>query len=422
MNTTSKGIVAINFSFEKHEIIILSLLLTLAFMVRVVLFPIPGYRIDLDTFTSWINTAVQHGPRVFYNIVAWSDYPPLNIYIFWGLGSIANAFSLSGTTQMSYLIKHLPSLFDIATITVIFMYLRNRINFKTSLLVSVLYAFNPAIIINSAIWGQLDAIYTFFLLFSLVLVLDSKPKLSAVFLVLGLLTKPQSIAIAPLILFLIFKKQNWKTFVKSLLAGVGTLFAVIIPFEWSNPLVFLSNIYLGAYQGYAYTTVNAFNLWALGGLWVRETAFLFIIGWTLFGALVVFALFVLHKRFSISGELLAIFIAFILFLGFFMLPTRIHERYLFPALSVLALTFPFLKKMRPTYIILSATFFINQAYVLYYLNLGTFISAGDPVVLGVSLINLMVLLYVLILLWDEFKGHPWFMSKSAKIDSDKKQG
>ncbi|MCW3997991.1 MAG: hypothetical protein NWF10_05410 [Candidatus Bathyarchaeota archaeon] len=420
MNTSSRGRVTINFSFEKREIIILSVLLALAFIVRFILFPLPGYKVDLNTFSSWFNTAAQYGPRVFYNIVKWSDYPPLNIYLFWGLGSIANTFSLFGTAQISYLIKLLPSFFDIVTTGVVFIYLRNRLNFKTSLIAASLYAFNPAIIINSAIWGQLDAIYTFLLLLSLVLILASKPKLSIVFLVLSLLTKPQSIALAPLILFLIFKKYNWKTLGTSLLIGVATLFIVIIPFEWSNPLVFLSNIYLGAYQGYAYTTVNAFNLWALGGLWVRETAFLFIIGWMLFGALVVFALFVLQKRFSISGELLAIFIAFMLFFGFFMLPTRIHERYLFPALSVLTLAFPFIKKIRPIYIILSATFFMNQAYVLYYLNLDTFIAPGDPVVIVVSLINLMMLMYVLALLWDEFKGRPWLSSKSIKINSDKK--
>ena len=388
--------------------------------MRVILFSIPGYEVDLNTFSSWFNTASQYGPRVFYNVVDWCDYPPLNIYIFWGFGSIANTFSVFGTAQMSYLIKLLPSLFDIATTAVIFIYLRKRLNFKTSLLVASLYAFNPAIIFNSAIWGQLDAIYTFLLLVSLVLALTSKPKLSIVFLVLSLLTKPQSIAIAPLILFLIFKKHDVKTMLTSLFIGIATLFVVIIPFEWSNPVVFLSNIYLGAFQGYAYTTVNAFNLWALGGLWIRETVFLFMIGWMLFGALVIFSLYVLQKRFSVSGELLAIFIAFTLILGFFMFPTRIHERYLFPALSILTLAYPFLRKMRPVYIILSVTFFINQAYVLYYLNLGSFISAGDPVVLGVSLINLMVLVYVLKLLWDEFKGRTWITSNPIKSNSNKK--
>ena len=380
-----------------------------AFIIRFILFPIPGYEVDLNTFSSWFGTAAQYGPRIFYNVVSWCDYPPFNVYIFWGLGSIANTYSIFGSPQMFYLIKLLPSLFDIATTAVIFVYLRKQTKFSTSLLVAILYVFNPAIIINSAVWGQFDSIYTFFLLVSITLFLSSKPKLSIVFLVISLLTKPQSIAIAPLMVFLIFKKYGWKTLLTSLLAGIVTAFVVIIPFEWNNPIVFLSNIYFGALEGYAYTSVNAFNFWAFGGLWVKETTILFATGWSLFGALVGFVLYTVHKRFHISEQLLVLFSAFILFFGFFMLPTRIHERYLFPALSILALSLPFLKKMRPIYIVLSFTCFINQLYVLYYLNLGTFIPAGDLVVIGVSLINLVTFIYVLMLLWDEFRGRQWLI-------------
>jgi Gpi18-like mannosyltransferase len=377
------------------------------------MFPIPGYQVDLNTFSSWFSTAARYGPRVFYNMV-WCDYPPLNIYLFWSLGSIANIFSFFGTPQIYNLIKLVPSVFDILTSAVIFFFLKKRLDFKEAIIGTSLYAFNPAIIINSSIWGQLDAIYTFFILISLIFILISKPKFSVMFLVLGLLTKPQSIAIAPLILFLIFKQYKWKTIVTSILVGVVTLFAVIIPFEWSNPVTFLSNIYFGAYEGYAYTTVNAFNLWALGGLWVQETILMFIIGWTLFGVLVAFVLFVLQKRFSFSGNRLVIFIAFTLFLGFFVLPTRIHERYLFPAISILALSFPFSKKVRPIYVISSITLFINQAYVLYYLNLGAFIAQGDPIVLSISAVNVILLMYVLSILWDERKGHRLLKEVAAK--------
>jgi dolichyl-phosphate-mannose-protein mannosyltransferase len=281
------------------------------------------------------------------------------------------------------------------------------LDFKTALLATALYAFNPAIIFNTAVWGQFDAIYTFLLVISLMLSLSSKPELSAVTFTLGLLTKPQSIALLPLIAFLIFKKNGWRRLLTSILAGAATLFVVIIPFEWSNPVSFLSNIYFGAYEGYAYTSVNAFNTWALGGLWVPDTPVSFFIGWSLFGALAAFVLYVLHKRFGASGELLVLFLAFVLFFGFFMLPTRIHERYLFPALSVLALMFPFLKKTRPIYGFLSVTCLVNQAYVLHFLNNESYIPSGDLVALTVSLINLIVFLYVLVLMWDELKGRSW---------------
>jgi dolichyl-phosphate-mannose-protein mannosyltransferase len=301
------------------------------------------------------------------------------------------------------------------------------LDFKTSLLATALYAFNPAVIFDAAVWGQYDAIYTFFLVFSLMLVFASKPKLSAVAFTVGLLTKPQSIALAPLIAFLIFRKHGWRSLLTSLLASAATIFVVIIPFEWSNPITFLANIYFGAYGGYAVTTANAFNLWALGGLWRPDTQVflfmnLFTIGWIMFGALAVFALYVLHKRLDASGELLILFSAFILFFGFFMLPTRIHERYLFPALSVLALMFPFLKKTRLTYGFLSFTCLANTAYVLYFLNNGQYIPSGDLVVLLVTMINLIVFLNVLILMWKELKGESLLSTSSIKgQESDKEE-
>jgi Gpi18-like mannosyltransferase len=324
---------------------------------------------------------------------------------------------------MFYIIKLLPNLFDTATAFLIFVFVRKRLDFKAAMLAAALYAFNPAVIFNAAVWGQFDAIYTFFLVLSLMLALASKPELSAVTFTLGILTKPQSIALLPLIAFLILKKSGWRRFLTSLLAGAATLFVVIIPFEWSNPITFLSNIYFGAYGGYAYTSINAFNLWALGGLWVPDGYF-FILGWILFGALTAFTLYVLHKRFHASGELLVVFSAFMLFFGFFMLPTRIHERYLFPAISMLTLMFPFIKKTRSLYAVLTATLFVNLSYVLYWFNTDSSRNlSGDPVVLAVSLINSVIFMYALVLTWDELNGRSWFkinpikLGKSAKAEA-----
>jgi Gpi18-like mannosyltransferase len=387
------------------------------------LFPTQGYVNDLNTYAYWFNTAAEHGPRVFYNVVyeaaGWIDYPPLNVYFFWGFGSLAKALSLSGTSSMTYIIKLLPNIFDIATAFLIFVFVRKRLDFKAALLATALYAFNPAVVFNSAVWGQFDAIYTFFLVLSLMLALASQPELSAVTFTLGILTKPQGIALLPLIAFLIFRKKGWRRLLTSLLAGAATIFVVILPFEWSNPVTFLSNIYFGAYSGYAFTSINAFNLWALVGLWVPDGS-LFIVGWALFGSLAAFTLYVLHKRFNASGELLVLFSAFVLFFGFFMLPTRIHERYLFPAISMLALMFPFIKKTRALYAVLTATLFVNISYVLYWLNAYADVGyspnlTGDPVVLAISLINLIAFLYVLTLMWDELKGRSWLRITPIKI-------
>jgi Gpi18-like mannosyltransferase len=408
----------VNFSFEKREIIILAAVLSVSFIVRVILFPLQGYQNDMNTFAYWFNTAAETGIRPFYTVVmqnaGWIDYPPFNVYIFWGFGSLARALSVHGIGIFN-IIKLVPNLFDLATAGLIYIFVRKQLSFKFALMATSLYAFNPAIIFNAAIWGQFDAIYTFLLILSLILALNGKPKLSATAFAVGLLTKPQGIALAPLIAYLIFKKNGLKSLLVSLLIFIITIFVVILPFEWSNPVTFLSNIYFGAYSGYAYTSINAFNLWGLFGLWVPDTNF-FIIGWFMFGLASFFTLYVLHKRFNTSGKMLVLFAAFMLFFSFFMLPTRIHERYLFPAISVLALMFPFIKKARPFYMVLTSTLLVNQAYVLNFLNNNAFIPSGDLVVLSISSINLIMFLIASILLWDELKCRHWLKSESKQTE------
>jgi hypothetical protein len=71
---------------------------------------------------------------------------------------------------------------------------------------------------------------------------------------------------------------------------------------------------------------------------------------------------------------------------------------------MMVLLMMFSKKIRLLYVALTTTLLINQAYVLYYLNMNAFIPQGDLVVLSVSVINLIMFLYASILLWDEFKG------------------
>jgi Gpi18-like mannosyltransferase len=403
----------VSFSLDKREVLTLAILLLAAFAVRLLLFPLQGYANDMGTFSYWFNTAASQGIRPFYTYVlenvGWVDYPPFNVYIFYAFGSLGRVFS---SVDMSFFVKLAPTLFDVATSGVIYLFLRKYLSQKQTLIATALYAFNPAIIYNVAVWGQFDAIYTFFLLISMLLALKRKPEMSAVVFGIALLTKPQGIALLPLIAVLIFKKDGIKRLLTSTAAFVATIFIVILPFEWSNPVTFLSDIYFGAYGGYEFTSINAFNIWGLYGLWIADGA-LNIVGWVLFAAFAGFAMFVLHRRYHVSGDNLAIYAGFMLLFAFFMLPTRIHERYLFPVIVMLVLLVPFVKKARLLYVALTGTLLVNQAYVLYWLNeyirRGLNYSpnlSGDPVVLAVSATNLILFLYASALLWAELKGRP----------------
>ena len=124
----------------------------------------------------------------------------------------------------------------------------------------------------------------------------------------------------------------------------------------------------GALEGFRQPDTHGFTFSALEGL--GNVCFIS-------GVCTVFCSQALQLQ-SLPMSLIVLFAALVLFFGFFMLPTRIHERYLFPAMSVLALMFPFLRKMRPMYIVLTITCFVNQAYVLSFLNAPVFDNQFIP--------------------------------------------
>ncbi len=382
-------------------------------IARIFLFRIPGCGGDLAIFAAWFNAAAQHGPLVFYQVI-YCDYPPFNVYIFWTFGSLAKWLSLLGSSSLVYILKLPSTLFDTATAGLVFVFLRKRLSFDTSLIATAFYAFNPATIFNGSIWGQFDAIYTFFLILSIVLILDSKPKLSAAAFTTAVLAKPQSIALAPLIIFLLVRKHSWKTVAASVVTSAALIFIISAPVSLNNLADFLVNIYLTGYKSYPVTSANAFNLWALVGLWKSDAQTLlflnlFQIGWIMFGVLAAFSLHYVYKstqhpqKTGYAFEMAVLFAAFVLLFGFFMLPTRIHERYLFPVISVLTMMLPFVKETRPLYVVLTVTYLANMWYVLPFLNAGNSIRAGDPIVYAIAAINLAAFVYTLTVMMRKLK-------------------
>jgi len=137
----------VSFSFAKRELAILAVLIAVSALVRVLLFPMQGYQIDTGDFVSWFNTAAQHGIRPFYSVAGYFDYPPFNVYIFWAFGSLANLVKMN----MATMVKVVPNIFDLATAAIIYFFVRKQSSFKVSLASTALYAFNPAVIYNTAV-------------------------------------------------------------------------------------------------------------------------------------------------------------------------------------------------------------------------------------------------------------------------------
>ena len=129
-------------------------------------------------------------------------------------------------------------------------------------------------ILNSSLWGQVDSVYTLFVVLMLYLLTNKETIKSYFVFAVCIFIKPQAFMFMPLLIFGIIEnvflpKFDREKFIKNLLWGLGAvamLFLLALPFGLGNVI----NQYKETLSSYPYLTVNAFNLWgALGQNWTE---------------------------------------------------------------------------------------------------------------------------------------------------------
>ncbi len=383
---------------KQHLAVIFALLLS--FIIRIYLSQFDGYKVDVLDFKLWSRTVYNNGILNFYSST-WSDYPPFYIYILWIVGALYKLlFSFSfnvDTTLFTILIKSPANIADIVASFLIFLIVKKYSGFKTAYLSMIFYAFNPAIIYNSAIWGQVDSVNTLFILLALMLIASNKLDLAGASMAVAVLSKPLSLVILPFIAILMIRNQKPLRLIKTFLASAFIFIALSLPFYLNTSIYQLIKIYTSGYSYYAYNSINAYNSWALLGFWKPDdTIFLFLSyrtwGYILFGLLFVYVAYLTIKN---KDDKSIYFASAVLFFGFFILFTRVHERYLFPMFAPLAIAASFNRRLNYIYWIMTFTFLFNLHFVLQYLNNNQFIPDGNPYVLITSGINSIVFIYTL---------------------------
>jgi dolichyl-phosphate-mannose-protein mannosyltransferase len=353
--------------------------LALRLIIAYGLFPAAGFEPDISSFSHWALTMAWAGPGPFYSVVGFADYPPAYFYLLWPVGIAANVVAaLGGTDPASaavLLIKVPPILADLVVGYLIYR-LAARWGGFTSRSVwpavcAGLYLFNPVTWYDSALWGQVDAVGALVVLVTLALLIEGDIELAAGSAVLAGLLKPQfGILLAPIVLVVALRRyvlapgsgpagglfpfpgfvshRGPIRLVSSAAVGLAVLIVVVAPFRLG--VVQLASVLGLAASEYPWLTVNAYNPWALLGtegvpplaevfpLWSSDTAALVgpLPGVALGTALLVAGfgagLLALSRRDDARSILVAtLFLA----LCFFVLPTRVHERYIFPAFAVL---------------------------------------------------------------------------------------
>ena len=379
---TSNKISTANHGNNNDDSVWLILIIGAAFSIRVFLSTYYMEDGDMGAFSTWGQEVLDNGIFSFYSQHGATTYPPLYILILTGIAWIRSLFGIASMSVPDIVLLKLPSiLFDVIAGIFLFKLANKKFSYGISILLASLYLFNPATITNSALWGQVDSLYAFFIGLVCYWIASRKLKPAYFAFAIAFLLKTQTIIFTPVLIYgiidyVFLEDFNWKKFWSNLAAGLGAIGLIALiyfPFLLGQDSAvgqFSSSMgdTLGAFP---YASVNADNIWTMLGMnWVdQSTKVLFLSaqtwGYLAIAGLVISSFFISMwcKRDAAKYPMIGAFVICTMFL----FSVRMHERYLFPALILLLITF-ILKPNKETFLCFSlftVFHFINTAYALF---------------------------------------------------------
>jgi len=225
---------------------------------------------------------------------------------------------------------------------------------------------NPALIVAGAYLGYQDSIFASLSLLCLLAIADNRPYSAGVVLALALLAKPQAILAAPVILAVLFTRQNARAMV--LRAAVGALLValvILLPFMLDGSVIAMFEGLAKRYAREAVLSGNCLNLWwivAVGDGAVLATPALRLMSRLAFVAFTAANLYVLLAR---KGRTKGVFLcAGMQVYAYASICTGVHENHGLAALAFFAMLVIFGGQLRLVAILVSLMMAANL--VLFY--------------------------------------------------------
>lgn len=333
--------------------VMLGLGLLAVFFLQMYMAPlVKSYDIDINLFKKWASMGDEHHLWNYYTEESFHvDYPPLLLYVLFGVGKLAKLFGVPMQSQAYVGFVKAPAIVcDAVTTLLIFLFARDKIGEKKAAALAFLSAVNPANIVNSTIWGQVDSISAFIVVATILCLYHRKYIWSAVLMAAAILAKPQNIVFLPVfgLTFLFDLAEAWQEGKKSFqhrvyqsLYAAGAFFAVLLLVSLpvsGGKLNLVWDIYTGAMAKYQYSSMNAANLFSAFGRNAvpDKDPFLFVSYKTfgyLFIVLMICALIFLFWK-SKDRTKIVYGGAFTIF-TIYLFMHNIHERYLYPLMLIL---------------------------------------------------------------------------------------
>ena len=365
--------------------LIITCAVTLRLIIAYAILPADaGFAADLSAFRSWSADLGANGPWGAYARGYFLDYLPGYLWILWPLGALAGA--LTSNFDPGALVK-LPAILADALLILATVRLAADLGASTRAQrgAALLLAFTPIVWLTSAVWGQVDSVGTTLLLFATSELIRGKTLRAAALAALAAVVKPQFGILIPLLALLALIRARrasdpWGV----VLAGlVGTAAVSLVAFPFGLTVMDVIGKVGEAAGNYPYLSVNAWNPWALvstdgtglllNGGWGSDLAPLITGGppAVLYGAALLICAILAALR-AARGDNKVQTVAALAFIAiaFFVLPTRVHERYLYPAIPLTLALAAALPRWRPIAAVVAVAFLMNSwgALTLNYLK------------------------------------------------------
>jgi Gpi18-like mannosyltransferase len=346
---------------------IVGLLCLGAFAVRLPFATTPGYAADVQDFLVWAYKVTRYGLASTYVFTdgLWNpNYPPVSLYAFQVLGhvyrrvfapdfvypatsgdpalrAVSSNIAVLADPVFRTLLRMPAVMADLVTGALIFVIARRKLAPERSFLIAAGYWFNPVVIYNSSAWGQIDALYTVFIVLAAALVETERAGWAFLALALGGLTKPQAFVFGPLLLLRAWQRQKRRGLLAATLGGSIGMVLVMAPMiaAGAGPSMIAR---FGDWIGdYPELSLNAHNFWWFllhGSVATHDTAIAFAglsyrtVGLLLFAFVYGLALIRLLRQPAADVWPVAAYVG----LAFFFFPTEVHENYGFAVLALLA--------------------------------------------------------------------------------------
>ncbi|MBC8159820.1 MAG: hypothetical protein H7Z42_01260 [Roseiflexaceae bacterium] len=363
-------------------------------------------------FVPWAQWAHQHGLNQLYG--SGTDYPPLFPLALAAIAGLADLlhirFGAPLTPPGAFLLKLPAILADLGLVLAVYCYaLRFRPPLQ-ALVIASICALLPPLWINSAWWGQVDSLPMLAVVLALVFWQRADGVWSSALFAVALLLKFQAVVFAPLFGLLLLRHYGMPGLLRGAAAALATFAVVLGPLVLAGQGSGLLTAYGGAVNRYPFLSLHAYNLWALlsngagvldwsrglpgvddSGVWLAGVSY-HTAGLALLALLVLGVCALLLRRSDHQAVMVA---ALLLALGFYMLPTQMHERYILPVYPLLLLWLARERVARWPLAVLALTGTLTLLRAYPFVPSIHVALSPLPVVMAIAAANLAVLVWLI---------------------------